>query len=91
MFRKSCYKQKALNENDTIHFRVINDEYVEIIIDFLTHSYVAIGWRSLSEQGECRSNPDVGVERGGFSESIFYTVFLLFRKQLNLNLSNLNI
>ncbi|KAI6173861.1 DOMON domain-containing protein [Aphelenchoides besseyi] len=70
LFDESCYKQTAVTSNDFVYSRVIGNE-LEVILDFDTVSYAAIGWKPINLTNECRTFPLNSIENGGFTESAF--------------------
>lgn len=84
LFRRECYRQKQLTEDDSLYSRVLNNN-VEIIMDFKTYSYAAIGWRPTNIANECRSTPNVGMERGGFRKFFAVRQTFCFRRKCLFN------
>ncbi|KAI6243887.1 DOMON domain-containing protein [Aphelenchoides fujianensis] len=72
LFDESCYEQTALTPDDFVYSRVVGEE-LEIILDFGTVSYAAIGWRPADLSVDCRKFPLVLPSSSGDSvtESAF--------------------
>uniref|UniRef100_A0A7E4UZ10 DOMON domain-containing protein n=1 Tax=Panagrellus redivivus TaxID=6233 RepID=A0A7E4UZ10_PANRE len=64
VFNPRCYDTKLLNDkgDDIIYSRVIGSE-VEIIADFKTNGWLALGWRPQNLDPSCRLFPDIGLPR----------------------------
>ncbi|KAI1715744.1 SGS domain-containing protein [Ditylenchus destructor] len=62
--KKSCYKKVELNKHDVLYSRVVKNQ-VEIVLDFQTQSYVALGWRPLQIPSTCRLFPDLASTSDG--------------------------
>uniref|UniRef100_A0A915D0B3 EGF-like domain-containing protein n=1 Tax=Ditylenchus dipsaci TaxID=166011 RepID=A0A915D0B3_9BILA len=45
IFNKSCYKRVKLNGKDFVYSRLLQNNRLEVILDFGTDSFVSIGWR----------------------------------------------
>uniref|UniRef100_A0AC34QB97 Uncharacterized protein n=1 Tax=Panagrolaimus sp. JU765 TaxID=591449 RepID=A0AC34QB97_9BILA len=61
LFDPNCYSKQDLNGQDFIFSRVVGAD-VEIILDFNTTGWVAIGWRPVDLDTICRLFPDLGVQ-----------------------------
>ncbi|KAI6175877.1 DOMON domain-containing protein [Aphelenchoides bicaudatus] len=62
IFDETCFKRFDLQNGDSLFSRVIKDQ-VEIIMDYETESYVALGWRPHKISKTCRQFPDLNKER----------------------------
>ncbi|KAK6732459.1 hypothetical protein RB195_016690 [Necator americanus] len=69
MFDPSCYNKEKLNENDVIYFRKVKND-VEMILDFSTASWVAVGWRPEGLDKSCRLFPDLEGVRSKRSATV---------------------
>ncbi|VIO92847.1 DOMON domain containing protein [Brugia malayi] len=58
LFGEECFKKIALNENDFVYSRVVQDE-LEIILDYESTSWISIGWRPMEIDRSCRLFPDL--------------------------------
>uniref|UniRef100_A0A0N5ADL1 EGF-like domain-containing protein n=1 Tax=Syphacia muris TaxID=451379 RepID=A0A0N5ADL1_9BILA len=58
LFNADCYKTHTLNEDDRIYTRVVGNE-LELIMDYKTASWIAVGWRPLEISKFCRLFPDL--------------------------------
>uniref|UniRef100_A0A0M3HYW6 EGF-like domain-containing protein n=1 Tax=Ascaris lumbricoides TaxID=6252 RepID=A0A0M3HYW6_ASCLU len=58
LFNEQCFKKATLNDNDSVYSRVVGDE-VEIILDYLSTTWVGLGWRPLNIDRSCRLFPDL--------------------------------
>ncbi|KAI6242469.1 DOMON domain-containing protein [Aphelenchoides fujianensis] len=66
VFNASCYEKKPLNEEDVVYSRVVGDE-VEIVLDYATASWVAVGWRPLDIAANCRDFPLEHLPNAGYT------------------------
>lgn len=64
LFDEGCYRQTNLAENDFIYSRVVGTE-LEIILDFDTVSYVALGWKPVDVDVKCREFPTTTYSENG--------------------------
>uniref|UniRef100_A0AAF5Q5F2 DOMON domain-containing protein n=1 Tax=Wuchereria bancrofti TaxID=6293 RepID=A0AAF5Q5F2_WUCBA len=58
LFEDDCFKKTALNEDDFVYSRVVQDE-LEIILDYKSTSWISIGWRPMEIDRSCRLFPDL--------------------------------
>ncbi|KAM3720100.1 Tenascin [Dirofilaria immitis] len=58
LFGEECFKKSMLNEDDYVYSRVVRDE-LEIILDYKSMSWIAIGWRPMEIDRSCRLFPDL--------------------------------
>lgn len=89
MFDEKCFKKFDLENGDFLYSRTVKDQ-VEIIMDYKTESYVALGWRPHQIPKTCRLFPDLnqgdarqGGKTAGYCEFLFEICAknLLFLKQ----------
>uniref|UniRef100_A0A914P111 DOMON domain-containing protein n=1 Tax=Panagrolaimus davidi TaxID=227884 RepID=A0A914P111_9BILA len=62
IFNPDCFDQrKDLNHEDFVYSRLIGNNEIEIILDFNTTGWLAIGWRPLNLDLSCRLFPNAGA------------------------------
>ncbi|CAD5219518.1 unnamed protein product [Bursaphelenchus okinawaensis] len=71
VFDPKCYKEHNLTKDDFMYTRVLKDE-IEIVLDFKTESYVAIGWRPTNIPRTCRLFPNLDNKKEKNSETSGY-------------------
>ncbi|KAI6200373.1 hypothetical protein M3Y96_00726900 [Aphelenchoides besseyi] len=59
LFEERCFKKFDLDNNDFLYSRIVKDS-LELIMDYETDSYVALGWRPANIPKTCRLFPDLG-------------------------------
>ncbi|CAD5226256.1 unnamed protein product [Bursaphelenchus xylophilus] len=71
MYNPKCYKEHQLTKDDLLYSRVLKDE-LEVILDFKTESYVALGWRPTNIPRSCRLFPNLDNKKEESSQTAGY-------------------
>ncbi|MFH4974045.1 hypothetical protein AB6A40_000754 [Gnathostoma spinigerum] len=58
LFNAKCFKKHTLTNDDVVYSRVIGSD-VEIILDYKSNSWIALGWRPTQIDRSCRLFPDL--------------------------------
>ncbi|KAI6214090.1 hypothetical protein M3Y94_00227600 [Aphelenchoides besseyi] len=76
LFEERCFKKFDLDNNDFLYSRIVKDS-LEMIMDYETDSYVALGWRPTNIPKTCRLFPDLshGSASGAASNTSGYCTF----------------
>ncbi|KJH45604.1 EGF-like domain protein [Dictyocaulus viviparus] len=69
MFNSSCYNREKLSDTDFVYYRKVEDD-IEIILDYVTTSWVSIGWRPEGLDRSCRLFPDLEGVRSEASANV---------------------